>query len=85
MEFPVFHFVPFTSLPFNGQHWEEFVSSTPHFAHTDEIPTMSLLLSRLSSPTSLSLPLHVRCISSLTIFTQMYIVYPYLLYLYCTF
>jgi len=61
----VFQCVPVASGPVTGHHCKEsgsiFTPSVHLFVHIDEITTTSLLFSRLSSPSSLSLSSHERC------------------------
>ena len=69
MEFPAFQCVPTASRPVTGHHWEEpgsifFTPSHQVFIHIDKIP-LSLLFSRLSCPSSLSLSSCERCSSAL--------------------
>ena len=62
---PAFQFVPIASCPATGHHWKEpgslfFVALLQIFVTIDETP-LSLLSSRLNSPSSLSLYPRERC------------------------
>ena len=76
MEFPVFQFVPVASCPATGHHQEPpgcliLIPSHQVFIHTNEIP-LSLVCSKLNSPSSLILFSYEMSSSPLIIFMALH-------------